>query len=279
MSNCKMLVLASVAAGLSVTAADAADLIPPPPIVAPVVRDFSGWYLRGNIGFSNQQVDTLALQPLPQQFATDTITTQFLNFNAAPLYSLGAGYRFNNWFRVDATGEYRAASNFHGQQVDKSGAVTLPDDYTAQKTEWLFLTNAYIDLGTWWCVTPFIGAGIGASRNTISNFMDQGASTSGTGGNAILSTTYFDNASKWNFAWALYAGLGYQVTPGLTLEMTYRYVDLGKATTGTPHAFDGTPIPTSPFVFNNITSNDVMIGMRWNLGEPIAPVVPLVRKG
>ena len=39
--------------------------------------------------------------------------------------------------------------------------------------------------------------------------------------------------------WA-YAGLGYQVTPGLTLEMTYRYVDLGKATTGTPHAFDGT---------------------------------------
>ena len=61
--------------------------------------------------------------------------------------------------------------------------------------------------------------------------------------------------------------------------MTYRYVDLGKATTGTPHAFDGTVIPTSPFVFNNITSNDVMIGMRWNLGEPIAPVVPLVRKG
>ena len=57
MSNCKMLVLASVAAGLSVTAADAADLIPPPPIMAPVVRDFSGWYLRGNIGFSNQQVE------------------------------------------------------------------------------------------------------------------------------------------------------------------------------------------------------------------------------
>ena len=263
MSNCKMLVLASVAAGLSVTAANAADLIPPPPIVAPVpvVPNFSGWYLRGNIGFSNQQVDSLKLEPLPQQFATDTISTQFLNFDAAPLYSLGAGYRFNNWFRVDATGEYRAAANFHGQQVDKSGATTLPDDYTAQKTEWLFLTNAYIDLGTWWCVTPFVGAGIGASRNTISNFMDQGATQSGP---TILSTTYFDTASKWNFAWAFYAGLGYQVTPGLTLEMTYRYVDLGKATTGTPHAFDGTPIPTSPFVFNNITSNDVMIGMRWN---------------
>ncbi len=276
MSNCKMLVLASVAAGLSVTAADAADLIPPPPIVAPVVRDFSGWYLRGNIGFSNQQVDSLALQPLPPQFAGENITTPFLNFDAAPLYSLGAGYRFNNWFRVDATGEYRAKANFHGQQVESQGGVTLPDDYTASKSEWLFLANGYIDLGTWWCVTPFIGAGIGTSRNTISNFMDQGATQSGA---TILSTTYFDTGTKWNFAWAFYAGLGYQVTPGLTLEMTYRYVDLGKATTGTPHAFDGTPIPTSPFVFNNITSNDVMIGMRWNLGEPIAPVVPLVRKG
>src|ERR1700749_4135569 len=76
MSNCKRLVRASVAAGLSVPAADAADLRPPPPIVAPVAvaPNFSGWYLRGNICFSNQQVDSLALQPLPQQFATDTIS-------------------------------------------------------------------------------------------------------------------------------------------------------------------------------------------------------------
>ncbi len=126
-------------------------------------------------------------------------------------------------------------------------------------------------------MTPFIGAGIGASRNTISNFMDQGADSDRARQSSAPPTS--TRGSKWNFAWAFYAGLGYQVTPGLTLEMTYRYVDLGKATTGTPHAFDGTSIPTSPFVFNNITSNDVMIGMRWNLGEPIAPVVPLVRKG
>ena len=38
-----------------------------------------------------------------------------------------------------------------------------------------------------------------------------------------------DNASKWNLAWAAYAGLAYKVTPGLSLELTYRYVNLGKA--------------------------------------------------
>jgi opacity protein-like surface antigen len=280
MSSFKTLVAAGAAAGLTAAAAQAADL--PAPILqpVPVVQEFSGWYLRGNIGMTNQNVKSLALQPLPATFANDTITTQFLSFDSSPLFGLGVGYQVNNWLRVDATGEYRSSSHFHGQQVDKSGGITLPDDYTASKSEWLFLANAYVDLGTWWCITPFIGAGIGTSQVSINNFMDFGATQSGLGGGSILSTTYFDNHSQWNFAWALYAGLSYQVTPAFNVELTYRYVDLGPGQTGTPHAFDGTVIPTSPFVFKDITSSDIMFGMRWKLGEPVAPVQPsYVRKG
>ena len=33
--------------------------IAPPPYAPPVVEDFGGWYLRGDIGFSNQRVDRL----------------------------------------------------------------------------------------------------------------------------------------------------------------------------------------------------------------------------
>jgi opacity protein-like surface antigen len=73
--------------------------------------------------------------------------------------------------------------------------------------------------------------------------------------------------------------LSYQVAPAFNVELTYRYVNLGSAQTGTPHAFDGTVIPTSPFVFHDITSNDLMFGMRWMLGEPVALPPPLVRKG
>jgi opacity protein-like surface antigen len=274
MSSFKTLAVAGAAAGLTVAAAHAADLAPAPIVQpVPVVQEFSGWYLRGNIGATNQSVKSLALSPLPASFAGETITTPFLSFDSSPLFGLGAGYQINNWLRVDGTGEYRASAHFHGQQVESQGGVTLPDDYTASKSEWLFLANAYVDLGTWWCITPFIGAGIGASRNTVSNFMDTGATQSGA---TILSTTYFDNHSQWNFAWALYAGLSYQVN----VELTYRYVDLGNAQTGTPHAFDGTVIPTSPFVFKDITSSDFMFGMRWKLGEPLAPVQPsYVRKG
>ncbi len=275
MSSFKTLMVAGAAAGLTVAAAHAADLAPYPAIAQPIpVQEFSGWYLRGDIGMSNQQVRSLNLVPFP--FANTSYSTPFLGFDSAPLAVLGAGYRINNWLRLDATGEYRANAAFHGQSVSQSGGVTLPDDYTANKSEWLFLANAFVDLGTWWSITPFVGAGVGASRNTISNFMDFGATQSG---NTIISTTYFDNHSSWNLAWALYAGLSYQVTPGFAVDLTYRYVNLGDAQTGTPHAFDGTAIPTSPFVFKDITSNDIMLGVRWNLGEPVPPPPLLVRKG
>jgi opacity protein-like surface antigen len=244
--------------------------------LGPPVYEASGWYLRGYIGMTNQSVKSLELEPLPAAFAGETITTPFLSFDSSPLFGFGAGYQINNWLRLDATGEYRANAHFHGQQVESAGGVTLPDDYTASKSEWLFLANAYVDLGTWWHVTPFVGGGIGTSLNTISNFMDTGATQSGA---TILSTTYFANNSQWNLAWALYAGLSYQVTPSFSVDLTYRYVNLGNAQTGTPRAFDGTPIPTSPFVFKDITSSDLMLGMRWMLWEPPPPLVPLVRKG
>ena len=37
----------------------------------------------------------------------------------------------------------------------------------------VFMANAYIDLGTWWCLTPFIGAGVGGAYNPISGVAGQ----------------------------------------------------------------------------------------------------------
>src|SRR5262249_20357611 len=117
------------------------------------------------------------------------------------------------------------------------------------------------------------------SYNTITSFVDQGMTMSGTGGIPIISTTYAEDHSKWSFAWALYAGLAYQVTPNFTVDLAYRYVNLGSAQTGPARAFDGTVLPaTNPFVFDTLTSHDLMLGMRWNFGAP-PPPPPLMRKG
>ncbi len=154
------------------------------------------------------------------------------------------------------------------------GRITIP----AASSEWTFLANTYIDLGTWDRLTPFVGGGIGVSRNTISNFTDVSLCFGGCGNPGA--NTYFDSGSKWSFAWALYAGLAYRVTPNVTVELAYRYLDLGNAQTGTGYSYDGA-YTYSPFQFQHLTSQDMRFGVRFNLGgfsEPYAPP-PLHSKG
>ena len=62
MRSVKFLVAAGAASLLS-SAAFAADMpiMPPPSYAPPPVEDFGGWYLRGDIGFSNQNVKSVKL--------------------------------------------------------------------------------------------------------------------------------------------------------------------------------------------------------------------------
>jgi opacity protein-like surface antigen len=265
--------IAAGAATLLSSAAFAADMAIAPPPYAPVVEDFGGWYLRGDIGFSNQRVDRLnnVLD------AGNTSSVQNLGFNTAGIFGLGVGYKVNNWFRADVTGEYRGNSQFFG-----SDHITFPggvgtDTYHATKNEWVVLANAYVDLGTWWCVTPFIGAGVGGARVSINNFTDVGITN--LGGGALPGLAFGDNVSKWNFAWAVHAGLAYRVTPNFTVELAYRYLDMGDGLTGDLRTFDGTNNVNNPTTFKNITSHDLKLGVRWDLSSPPVYAPPLVRKG
>jgi opacity protein-like surface antigen len=277
MRSVKFLIAAG-AASLMSSAVFAADMAiaSPPAYAPPVVEDFGGWYLRGDIGFSNQRVSRLnnALD------VNATTSVQNLNFSTAGIFGLGAGYRFNNWFRMDITGEYRGNSTFFG-----TDAITFPggfgtDTYHATKSEWVVLGNAYVDLGTWWCITPFIGAGVGGARVSINGFTDQGIVTPVPGpGPALASLAFGDNVSRWNFAWALHAGVAYRVTPNFTVELAYRYLDMGNGLTGDLRAFDGTNSINNPTTFRSITSHDLKIGVRWDLADPPVYQPPLIRKG
>jgi opacity protein-like surface antigen len=277
--------LAAGAATLISSMAFAADMpiAAPPPMYAPPapVADFGGWYLRGDVGFSNQRVDRVL--DTNSAAYNNVNVAQTGNFNSAGIFDLGVGYRFNNWFRADLIGQYRGKSTFTGLDVvtgvGPGAGFVGTDAYHATKSEWLLLANAYVDLGTWWCITPFIGAGVGTARVSVGDFTDSGDSIGAFGQSRSLN--YAGSASKWNFAWAAHAGLAYKVNPSLTLELAYSYVDMGNGMTGPSYSFDGVTNTThAAFQFKDITSHDLKLGVRWNLDSPpVYAPPPLVTKG
>lgn len=260
----------ALAAGLALAmtagaalAADMPDYKAPSPKLEPLpppVELGGNWYLRGHIGMSNQRVSDLH-HPLFE--VTPELTVHDKNFESGNLFGGGIGYRANEWLRFDVTGEYRAETGFHGLDTwfDSGAGVTRFNDYTAKKSEWLLLANAYVDLGTWKGLTPYVGGGVGAARNTIHSFRDRGIDGFGS-----PTLGFADSASKWNFAWALHGGLGFEVTDQLSLDLGYSYVDLGDAETGTIRSYDGAAT-IQPMEFKRLTSHDVKLGLRWEFGQ------------
>ncbi len=239
------------------SAARAADYPQPQPVyVQPVIEEFSSWYLRGDIGFSNQSVGELFNDIYNRTPGLQKIDR---GFDSAPFFGLGVGYYFNDWLRFDATGEYRGRANFHGLDAYPDNTFCAgcysTDQYSGSKSEWTFLLNGYVDLGTWYNVTPFVGAGIGFSRNTISSFTDTGVQH--------IAVAWNTPTSKWSFAWALHAGLAYKVSKNFTVELAYRYIDLGDATTGP--LIDWANNTQPEFEFRHLTSHDIRLGVRFNL--------------
>ncbi|HOV05231.1 MAG TPA: outer membrane beta-barrel protein, partial [Kaistiaceae bacterium] len=135
--------------------------------------------------------------------------------------------------------------------------------------------NGYIDLGTYAGITPYVGAGIGTSyleTSNISYINPNGA------------TGTWHGAGQWNFAWALQAGVGYEVNERLTLEAGYRYINLGDAESGTVRCLPVGSCTYQGLKIKDIDSHDLRLGMRWLLDAPVAVervepnFAPIIRK-
>ena len=85
------------------------------------------------------------------------------------------------------------------------------------------------------------------------------------------SVAFARDHTETNFAWAVYAGFAHKVTPGLTIDLSYRYTDLGDAKSGPRTTFDGFAT-AGGIELEDITSNDVMLSVRMALGSQPAPM-------
>ncbi|GJD63835.1 outer membrane protein [Methylobacterium frigidaeris] len=283
----------------------AADLLPPPPppLPPPPVEFGGGWYLRGDVGASIYTRPKLSTVPSP-----DVVNYYNTDLGGGGFAGIGVGYQFNSWLRGDVTGEYRFSSGFRTNDrfkskyptYDEAGLRRDHDDATYETTNGNYsaavvLVNGYADLGTYYGVTPFVGAGVGAAFHHFSGLSESSQITGsytyadypewGKYGYQSISGGTYKNQTKTSLAWALHAGLSYAVTPNVKLELAYRYLNLGEGSTGVLNCFCGTPL--APIKVKDIEAHDIKLGMRWMFGAPVLAaayeppppsMMPLVRK-
>ncbi|MGE3148326.1 MAG: outer membrane protein [Pseudorhodoplanes sp.] len=222
-------------AAASVASAHAADmpaLLPPPPVPAATVEEFSsGWYLRGDVGYRMNMIGS----------ASTTIGAQPMNAQIDDSWTGGGGVGYKwRWFRTDVTLDYGTRADFH------ANSVFGPNDFSARVENFTALWNAYLDLGTWWGFTPYIGGGIGGTALYGIDFVRQSTPT------AVVTP----RNSNWNFAWAAAAGVGYNLTQNLVIDLGYRYLNLGDMTTEA-NTFG------NQLSIENVSAHEFRVGMRY----------------
>ena len=277
MASFKALCLAGVASLVATAAVHAADLLPPPPQVEfqPAPQVLGGnWYLRGDVGIGIADLRTKASS---FDYEVPDARYESHSLDDSGFVDAGVGYRFNNYFRADVTGEYRTAAHYSAIESYNQGYYNWPQDssraydtYSGSIRSVVGLVNGYVDAGTWYGATPFFGAGVGVANIKVSNLID--LSPGGGFG-------YAGDNSRTNFAFALMAGVDFAITQNLSLELGYRYLNLGNASSGAIGCVDQQPCPSERQHYR-VTSNDIRLGFRYTFADfvPLPPQMPLVRK-
>lgn len=234
--------------------------------VPPPVED-RGLYVKGYVGQANPSVGNM----WNERYDSGIFSVQDHEIKSSPLYGIGLGWQARHWLRFDGTIEYRGDALFVGSDVS-----TFPgtNQYTADIKSWLGLVNAYVDMGNWCGFTPYIGAGIGFASISVDGLRDNGTVNDPDFG-AVPSMAYGAGKTTTNFAYAFYAGTSFDVTPQIVLDLTYRWANLGDAQSGAVTTFDSTTAAYSGQHLKDITSNDVMFGVRYKLQREAVAYQPV----
>lgn len=239
MSRLKTFVLSTLAMTSFATVTLAADMsLPAAPMQAQpyapqnqIVELGGGWYLRGDVGYVNYQ------KPTGNGIGTTNIAFDNEKLNKTFSVGGGVGYKFNSWFRADATLDYNIKSNFKATS-SSSGYVDGYSLESAKIDSAQLMLNGYIDLGEFYGITPYVGAGVGVAQNRMENF--RGPSylypssplfPVGAISPYPYSTTLPANATSYNLAWALMAGAAINLSQNFMLDVGYRYINMGDAKT------------------------------------------------
>jgi opacity protein-like surface antigen len=312
--------IAAAVAGLAMAStptlgADLFGSAPPPMTFAanqsPLTEVGSNWYLRGDVGVSVDQAPSYSMAAISMPPAgggilpfSDALGSSKWRYDVTG--DIGVGYRFNNWLRFEGTYEYRTGPAGHNVNSVICPTALTPTPGVGAPNGYLYDTNstctgnvylhqrnstvlasAYVDLGDYWGITPYVGAGAGLNASMINGSVGYTVDATGApysadlsapsapgsppkvwvdGGGNVLPTqpnigftnqnwNRSINQTHYSMAWALMAGVGIQLTPSATLDIGYRYLNAGATNVVV------TPQTGASVKFPNV-SQDVRVGIR-----------------
>jgi opacity protein-like surface antigen len=220
-------------------AADMPGTLPPPadypvtPYRHPTFIDLNrGWYLRADFGANIGEIGGAEVGPGAVEAGNTKLGNGYMG-------GIGVGVK-SDWLRTDVTLDYSAPMEFQGSTYTTA-------DVSADVSAFSALFNGYLDLGTWYRTTPYLGAGAGLANVHVSNYRS-----------AVAPTVTGGTHDEWNFAWAVMGGLGVAISPNLLMDVGYRYIDFGDVTTGDS---------AGSTLLKNISAHEIRVGVRWSFDD------------
>ncbi|MCJ7994122.1 porin family protein [Rhizobium cremeum] len=263
---------------VSTTATYAADLYQPEP--APImeapevtVAEASGWYLRGDVGYSFNH-----LRGAEYYQGSNANLVDFEDAELKDAFSVGAGvgYQINNYLRTDLTFDYMFKSDFDGSTIGSCGvsSACTSSDVSAMRA-YTLMANAYVDLGTYGLFTPYVGGGIGGSYVKWDKLRNTSCADDGSG---CDDTVEHGGKGEWRFAYQLMAGASIDLTCNVKADVGYRF----RHTLGGD--MFGYQLNGGPGYDKGFYSHEIRAGARYVFGaceQPVAyepPPQPIVYK-
>ena len=260
---------AALGALVAATPAQAADLIEPVIIEAPIiekVKPFGGWYIRGDVNYDFVKGDRFKRRgdllggskfggqpatPLPGGPFSDPVGGLDPHYDDMYSVGVGIGGHLGQYLRADITADYLFDGGFETKSdFGGCGTVVAPgavagcgsDTFAADMEAILVMANAYVDFGTYAGITPYVGAGIGFAHIDYSDIVQTGcvdptvvaggATGTACGTGFETATAGYDGDSSLRLAWSLAAGASYDINHTVSIDGGYRYTRVEDGTIG-----------------------------------------------
>ncbi len=158
--------------------------------------------------------------------------------------SLAAGYQYGHGWRTE--GEY----TFRQKAEYTSGSSTFPTSFNHMKTKTeRLMFNIYRDYSVGYGVSLFATAGLGVTKVQA-------------GGWQGTTAREYDSSTQNNLTYALGAGISYTPVDRLTIDLGYRYVDMGKVESGYNN-FGNARLLKDEQMKAHLTSSEFTLGARY----------------